>query len=107
MPWGITATCMCLQAHAVKLEQHFQFLDESVFPLVTQLLAACEAAGVPTAEAKEAAAKMRSRHEAFATAAQRQSVEAATVQSRLSEEVSRISTGVPRCLQPVPRQAAF
>lgn len=85
----------CVQAQAVKLEQHLKFLDESVFPLMTELLAACEAAGVPTAEAKEAAAKMQSRHKDFTEAAQRETVEAATTQTRLTEEITRISTGAP------------
>lgn len=77
----------------MQIAQHFKFLDDSVFPLMTQLLAACEAAGVLTADARQAAAKMQSRHKDFAETAQRQSVEAATTQTRLTEELTRISKG--------------
>lgn len=79
----------------MRVAQHLKFLDDSVFPLMLELLAACEAAGVPTNEAKQAAAKMQSRHKDFAEASQRQSVEAVTTQSRLTEELTRITNGAP------------
>eukprot|EP00892_Ulva_mutabilis_P011205 jgi/Ulvmu1/8457/UM043_0037.1 len=94
-----------MQAHAVQISQHFQFLEESVFPLMSELLTACDKAGVLPAEAKQAAEKMQSRHKDFAEATQRQSVEAATAQTRLTEELSRISTDMEESAPKAARSA--